>query len=209
VIVCLPERVPGGPKPIDAECSAAAMEAPALDDAGLPAPVADTRHKLVDAAIACDYDALAALFAEEGPYLGDGIVPPPQSGASLVDRWRDSEAREEPALAALVSTLASGWMCGPELGAVVEERTGDACVFVSGGSGSVDRGAYVAVIGLRGRFFGQGSNAEAQGDALQWWADTVTGDRPADAYTTGGDGVGQLPGGWPLGVPPAAVLAED
>jgi hypothetical protein len=210
VKACLPERVPGGPPPIDGDCSAQGMEAPALDDAGLPDAVAQTRRQIIEAARACDYEALTALLAKSGPFLGDSLLPPADRAGQLVDRWERQEALNQPVLARLVDTVGGGWMCGPDMSTAVEGRTGDACAFASGGGPVVDDRALVAVIGLGGGWIGFGSNVDAQQVVLGVWADTVTGDRAEASYTIGGgDPQGRLPYGWPRAVAPAALLAED
>ena len=49
------ETLPGG------RCSADGMDVGPVDSDGLPSPVAARRQELIDAAVACDYRALARL----------------------------------------------------------------------------------------------------------------------------------------------------
>jgi len=73
VKACLADRVPGGPPPILTDCSAAGLQ-PEIGNTSLPDAVAEARLAVVEAAVACDYDALKAAIADQGPYLGDGIT---------------------------------------------------------------------------------------------------------------------------------------
>lgn len=208
VEACLPRRVPGGPPPIEGACSAAGLE-PQLDDAGLPPEVAAARRTIVEAAVACDYDALQGLFAQRGPYLVDSVTGPPSSSASVVDRWIHREEQNERVMAGLVTALSSGWLCGPSIGAAIEGRDDGGCAFVSGGTGVVEDRAFVAILGMKGRLFGFGSNGPVVDTVLETWAGTITGDVRGVDYTQSAAGLGRKPKGWPIGVPPAVLLAED
>ena len=78
------ETAPPEPTP-EPPCSTAGVRL-TLPEQELPEPVAATRRQLFDAAVACDYSALAALASEEGftfSYGGD---------TSAAEFWR---AREE------------------------------------------------------------------------------------------------------------------
>ena len=75
-------------------CSAAGLSPDLSTDATLPAPVATMRADLARAAVACDYDALAALVDRDGTSVrysfGEGDDP--------VGAWRDAEqSGDEPA----------------------------------------------------------------------------------------------------------------
>jgi hypothetical protein len=182
---------------------------PELDDEGIPAAVAETRRALIDAAVACDYAALEELFGERGPFLVDSVTSAPSAPSAVIDRWIHREEQHEPVLAGLVTALSSGWLCGPEVANVVEGREGEACAFLSGGAGKAPDRALVALVGIKGRFLGFGSHGGVQDAVLEMWADTVTGVRNEDHYTQRTAGLGRLPRGWPVGVPPAVLLAED
>ena len=205
VLACLADRVPGGPPPIEGDCSADGMDFEAEVD-GLPGPVADTRVALLEAATACDLDAIVELLAAKGPYLGDGGLPEVDRARNLRDRWSRSEERRVPVLADLVTTLSSGWMCGPDLASALDGREGAACAFLSGGSGAVEGTANIVLIGTKGGFIGFGANGGAQAEALTQWAEVVTGDRSADDHATSDEG---LPRGWPRAVPPSALIDES
>lgn len=98
------------------QCSADSL-APGLDPTDAPEPVATTRAAIVDAAVACDYDALgrlAAAGAQRFTYsFGDSD--------NAAEYWRDEEARGEQPLAVLVKLLRL---------AHAERGTGDESQFV-------------------------------------------------------------------------------
>jgi hypothetical protein len=83
------------------ECSTSGLRV-TLPDQDLPAPVAETRQEIFDAAVACDYDTLEQLASEEGFTFSYGA----ETDAS--DYWRGlEESGEEPkpmrALAAILT----------------------------------------------------------------------------------------------------------
>jgi hypothetical protein len=206
VTACLAGRVPGGPPPFDGDCSAAGSEVD-LDDEGLPDEVVATRRALVDAATGCDFAGLRDPVGSGGKPFGDGELGQPTSGRALVERWGRVEERRRPVLADLVATLDSSWMCGPDLAAVVEDGSGEACVFISAGSGAVARDAHVAVIAFDGTFLGFGANRTVQEAALERWAETaVEGDRSSELTTPAGPLPGPLPADWPVAVPAATLI---
>jgi hypothetical protein len=208
VETCLADRVPGGRPPILLECSASGLDVE-LDDAGLTPEMAGARRAVVEAAVACDYQTLRTLIAEQGPYLGDGAFGQATRPTGVVERWQRLEDREQPVLAELVATLQGGWVCGAGVLDTVEGGSGDGCAFLSAGTGPVDDNAWVAVFDVEGGMVGFASNGDTQGGLLEIWAETVTGARNADQYTFGGQqGASGLPRGWPVGIPPAALLEE-
>ena len=208
VETCLAERVPGGRPPILTECSAAGLPVE-IGNTTLPPEVAAAREAVVEAAVACDYEALRTLIAEQGPYLGEGAFGQAERSGAVVERWQRLEEREHPVLAELVATLQGGWMCGPGVLDTIEGGSGDGCAFLSAGSSPVDDNAWVAVFDLEGGLLGFASNGGTQGAVLEIWAETVTGARNRDTYTLGGaQGASGLPRGWPVGIPPAALLEE-
>lgn len=87
--------------PATTSCSAAAR-APALEpQPGLPGPVASTRQAIVNRAVACDYEGLAALaLRTERPftYSFGGRGEP-------AEFWQQAEAEGDPVLGALVEVL--------------------------------------------------------------------------------------------------------
>lgn len=209
VRACLPERVGGGRGTWDGDCSSEGATAD-LADAGLPEEVAVARQAIVDAAATCDYGALAAVFAESGPYFGDGNAPPPDLGRVLVDRWERRERQDQVVLADLVATLESGWLCGPDVASVVEGREASeaACAWVWSGDGPVDSRASVVLITSDGEWLGWGEHVDVQSDLMAFWSSTVTGGTAADTYEWTGKGESDgLPAGWPISVAPAAHLA--
>jgi hypothetical protein len=84
----------------EARCSAAGLSADLPEQPGLPAPVAETRRAIAEAAAACDYEVLEALALSDGAFtysFGEGEGP-----AAF---WRDAEGRGEEPLALLVRLL--------------------------------------------------------------------------------------------------------
>lgn len=211
VRACLPERAPtrGGGGPGD-QCSAAESK-PEMTQEGLPPEVDAARTAILEAAIACDYGALDDLFAGSGPYFGDAIVSNPEFGPELIDRWERQEERGQAVVRNLVTTLSSGWMCGPDLAEVIDDATGDACAWVSPGKGEVDRRAWVVVIGTKGGWRGFGDQPAIHEALMATWSDTITGDRDPAAFTSGGPGgrIGGLPPGWPVAIAPASLLESE
>ena len=80
------------PAPVEtepaAECSASGLDL-TLPEQDLPEPVAATRQRVFDAAVACDYDALAGLASEEGFTFSFG------GGTDPAEHWRTVEASAE------------------------------------------------------------------------------------------------------------------
>ena len=84
------------------ECSTSGLRIALTEDPALPAAVADTRRRIVDAAVACDYDALQELALE-----GDsGFTFSYGAETSAADHWAGAEERGEDVLRILVQTLA-------------------------------------------------------------------------------------------------------
>lgn len=77
-------------------CSAAGMSVP-RSQPELPAVVASTRLAVIEAALACDYDALAAL-------MSDDFVAS-QGGSDPIDLWRSQEANGSTPMAELVAVF--------------------------------------------------------------------------------------------------------
>ena len=72
---------------------------------GLPAPVAETRLAIAEAAVACDYKGLEELTLGGGDFIysfGGSVPPTPGEAAEF---WRDGEEREDQILATLVKLL--------------------------------------------------------------------------------------------------------
>lgn len=92
------------PEP-EVSCSAAGLRL-ALPEQDLPAPVADVRKRIFDAAVACDYDTLEEIALEQG----DGFTFSYGGGDSAAHYWRQVEEAntEQPlpmrALAAILAT---------------------------------------------------------------------------------------------------------
>jgi hypothetical protein len=83
-----PSPTGAGEEDAGAMCSAAGMSAELAEQAGLPAPVAEMRRAIAEAAAACDYEALEGLALSDGTFtysFGGGERP-----AAF---WRDGEAR--------------------------------------------------------------------------------------------------------------------
>lgn len=74
------------------QCSASGASTQALtlpDQQGLPPAVDDLRRELFDAALACDFDALAELAGEEFSYT---FGPPDPAGPAAY--WRSTDAQD-------------------------------------------------------------------------------------------------------------------
>lgn len=84
-----------------AACSASRLRI-VLPDEQLPSAVADTRHRMFDAAIACDYGALQAIALEGRP----GFTFSYGAETSAADYWRGEEERGGRPLEILVRLLA-------------------------------------------------------------------------------------------------------
>jgi hypothetical protein len=97
VIVTFTDTAP----PAETACSASGLRI-ALPDQELPAPVAETRRRIFEAAIACDYDALQAIALEDEP----GFTYSYGGETSAADYWRGEEERGGRPLAILVQVLA-------------------------------------------------------------------------------------------------------
>lgn len=78
------------PEP-EVECSTAGLRL-TLPEQDLPAAVAETRQRVFDAAVACDYETLESLASEEGFTFSYG------GSTSAADYWREVEetGAEEP-----------------------------------------------------------------------------------------------------------------
>jgi hypothetical protein len=83
-----------------AACSTTGLEAPLVEQAGLPDQVAATRQAIYAAAMACDIPALAALAA-----VGDEPFTATFGGSDAETYWTEAEQRNEPILADLVRHL--------------------------------------------------------------------------------------------------------
>jgi hypothetical protein len=83
------------------DCSAAGLSADLPDDPAVPAPVAELRQRIVDAAVDCDYDALQALALEGGT----GFTYSYGGETSAADYWAGAEERGEEVLRILVESL--------------------------------------------------------------------------------------------------------
>ena len=84
------------------ECSTSGVRIVLPEDPALPAAVADTRKRIFDAAVACDYDALQELALE-----GDtGFTFSYGAETSAADHWAGAEERGEEVMRILVETLA-------------------------------------------------------------------------------------------------------
>ncbi len=81
------------------DCSAAGMTAGAAPQ-DLPPAVAATRQRIVDLAIACDYEGLAALAAE-APFFTFGFG----GDDDPVSFWRESERQGDPVTRLMVELL--------------------------------------------------------------------------------------------------------
>jgi hypothetical protein len=80
-------------------CSTSTMRMYLQAQEGLPAAVTAKRQAIFDAAVACDYDALAALTAKDFNFtFGD-------ASGGAADFWRAREAADEPVMKLLVQIL--------------------------------------------------------------------------------------------------------
>jgi hypothetical protein len=82
------------------ECSAADLSAELPEDASLPAPVADVRSRIAEAAVECDYERLQAIALEV-----DGFTYSYGGETSAADFWAGAEERGEQPLKILVESL--------------------------------------------------------------------------------------------------------
>ncbi len=86
-----------------ASCSASGLPATVPAQEALPAAVAATRAAIVEAAVACDYDALSE-FARRGD---DQFTFSFGGGDDPAQFWRDAEMGDQPVLRTLVQLLAA------------------------------------------------------------------------------------------------------
>ena len=82
------------------ECSAADLSAELPEDPALPAPVADVRARIAEAAVECDYDRLQEIALEV-----DGFTYSYGGETSAADFWAGAEERGEQPLKILVESL--------------------------------------------------------------------------------------------------------
>jgi hypothetical protein len=82
------------------ECSASGLSADLAADSALPAAVAETRQKVAEAAVACDYDRLQAIALEQ-----DGFTYSYGGETSAADFWAGEEERGEQPMKVLVESL--------------------------------------------------------------------------------------------------------
>jgi hypothetical protein len=82
-------------------CSAFPMKIAVGPDPSLPAPVQATWSAILQAATACDWDALRALMVDDFSY---SVVQAYSADAAIAE-WQDDEARGEPILRTLVERL--------------------------------------------------------------------------------------------------------
>jgi hypothetical protein len=83
------------------DCSAAGLSAELQADPALPAPVADVRRNIAEAAVECDYDGLQELALEGG----GGFTFSYGAETSAADHWARAEERGEDVMRILVKTL--------------------------------------------------------------------------------------------------------
>ena len=83
-------------------CSTSGLRIVLPQEADLPAAVAETRRRIFEAAIACDYDALQAVALDGEP----GFTYSYGGETSAADFWRGAEERDGRPLAILVQILA-------------------------------------------------------------------------------------------------------
>jgi len=84
-----------------ARCSASALSPePAASRTPLPPAVESMRRRIIAAAVACDYEALAALTREKGAAFSFGF-----GDKDSVDTWRQQEKEGELVLALLVKVF--------------------------------------------------------------------------------------------------------
>ncbi|MDZ4826360.1 MAG: hypothetical protein SGJ13_07820 [Actinomycetota bacterium] len=99
----------GGDRPITAEqpeatCSASGTDAVLAD--GIAEPMRTTAASLLEAASACDYDALRVLMDTGFTYAYDDVTPD-----EAIELWRDQEDRGIATLAAIVGALRTQPFC--------------------------------------------------------------------------------------------------
>jgi hypothetical protein len=82
-------------------CSASAMKIAAGPDPTLPEPVQETWSAILEAAVACDWDALRALMVDDFAHSVAALY----SADAAIAAWQDAEARGEPILRTLVERL--------------------------------------------------------------------------------------------------------
>lgn len=89
-----------GEEDAETSCSAAGLSADADSQPALPTPAAETREQLIQAAVACDFEALGELAGDDfTPSFGDARDP--------VALWRGAEADGDEPLRALVELLST------------------------------------------------------------------------------------------------------
>jgi hypothetical protein len=95
-----PPNPPTAPKA--AGCSASTLSPePAASATPLPPAVESMRRRIVAAAVACDYEKLAALAREKNPDFSFTLGPETNPAAA----WREREEKGDPVLALLVKAL--------------------------------------------------------------------------------------------------------
>ena len=94
---------PGPSKPVEGpRCSASTLNAePSAPRSPLPPAVESMRRRIIAAAVACDYEALARLASEKGAELSLGFG----TDTDVAATWRKSEQDGVPVLAQLVKVL--------------------------------------------------------------------------------------------------------
>lgn len=101
-----PEAAPTTATHAAVHCSAESVPTPKLP-AGLPQPVAATWQEIVDAAAACDFDALEAIATDQTTFSYGG------KGFEVV---RDAESKGEGGLATLLTVMSLGHAAYDETG---------------------------------------------------------------------------------------------
>jgi hypothetical protein len=77
------------------------MKIAAGPDPTLPEPVQETWSAILEAAVACDWDALRALMVDDFAHSVAALY----SADAAIAAWQDAEARGEPILRTLVERL--------------------------------------------------------------------------------------------------------
>ena len=90
------------PAPPETACSTSGLRIVLPQEAVLPAAVAETRRRIFEAALACDYDALQAVALDGEP----GFTYSYGGETSAADFWRGEEERDGRPLAILSRILA-------------------------------------------------------------------------------------------------------
>lgn len=90
------------PAPPETACSTSGLRIVLPQEADLPAAVAETRRRIFEASLACEYDALQAIALEGEP----GFTYSYGGETSAADFWRGEEERDGRPLAILVRILA-------------------------------------------------------------------------------------------------------